>query len=208
MPWNENWPLGTVAVNTNKPTGQDNTKYISATTGTEHYWLGANAGKHIQVTMPNWGGTPPIIANEGQLFAAGSGAGIALYLQTQNASGVAKLSQMSIPGASPPLTANPGYTFLPGDAAIGGILLQWGSITKTALTGTQQITFPIPFNVGTLPINFTLCADGKTLGTVQLSDATDNVNITNEHFTVQWNYASGPTPVFVKIWWSAMGIKN
>lgn len=50
MPWNSTWPLGSVSVKTNRPTGQENTTYIETTENVDHFFnIAANKDGHHNV---------------------------------------------------------------------------------------------------------------------------------------------------------------
>lgn len=66
MPWNTTWPDGTVSVEDNQPTGQQNTTYVETTINTDHFFNeSANEDGHhrfVQCQKSGTAATPTDIA--------------------------------------------------------------------------------------------------------------------------------------------------
>ena len=150
----------------------------------------ANTGYHTVIhQVPNGGlipVDPPIVAGFGQLYAKNVTVGVNTDTQLFFKTGLGGVSQITGNFA----TAN-------GWQQLGGVLLQWGSITGTPIANGQTVNFTR---------NFT-SVFSITLGTTSNSTSDKTINIltgsvTNSGFQV----STSATSLFQTVYYMAIGI--
>ncbi len=123
-----------------QPVMQTNTNSIDSLIQEDHFGFNDNnGGLHKQSTYVNQA-APPTGAGQLALYSKGAiGGPSALYLIRDNNAGTeTQLSSLTIGTA---VAATTGASWLPG-----GLLIQWGAFTMTAVATAQTITFLNPFS--------------------------------------------------------------
>ncbi len=171
MSWNSTWPVGTLSVKTNSPTGRQNTNYIKTALQVNHFFDEANLGKHKKLTLVALAADPTPAADSAVILysknvTVGATTGTDLYIAASTTGGASqiktKVSQYSLGALT---TASTGFSYIPGNGASGVVLMQWGSvIIASGGISSQTVTFPLAFKTGNVPwsIQLTLqCSDSR-----------------------------------------------
>jgi len=156
----------------------------------EDYGVGANAGKHKFMQMPQQSSAPTTAAGDIALYSKLVSSIPRLFLR-QESSG----TEIQMSGINPSAATN-GYTFLPG-----GLLLQWG--IKTPLSSTGTVTFAtsnINFPNNCFNVSCTLISSpGGTSSSNTIAPIT--ATVTGNGF----NYSYTGSSSYVAFYWQAIG---
>lgn len=160
-------PVATHLPSADQPIMNDNSQYLQAFGNRDHEFTQNSAlpgidGYHKQITFSANQNTPGFTSTSVSVaYANIAGAVPQSQMFFNNAAGNARLTSVlaavaGVPGsvAVPTVAAN-GATFLPGTAALGGLLLQWG--TGNSLSA---VVFPAAFSVVTFPPRVTVTPFG------------------------------------------------
>ena len=193
MTWNSVWPVGTASVKANEATGGNNTAYIETTEKVDHYWNeSGNDGKHKKVTLPVLSAEPSTTANDLTLYSKNTTGGTALFFARDGVA--AHTTQMTTAGITKTITATNGVTFLPSDPAVGGLLMQWGTVASPG-SSSGTVSFPQAFKAATSPFSIQLTvrhASDERYAAV--------ITISNTQFT--WKASTSSA---ISIYWMAIG---
>jgi len=193
-------PVATNFPSIDQPNMTANTQYLKDFGDKDHQFTqnsnNANDGTHKQVTLSNKS-TPGIPSGTDSVAYANVNVGAVPKSQLffDNGVGNAQLTAVAAavgPNLAVPTLAANGVSFLPGTAAVGGLLIQWGTDTKS--TGGLT-TFPVAF--GSAPYSVVLTPSGapgpasanglltvlaKTTTTFQIGNNTGNA----QSYTYNW----------------------
>ncbi len=143
-------PVATNFPSIDQPNMTANTQYLVDFGNKDHQFTqnstNLNDGTHKQVTLSNQT-TPGFLGKGANSVAYANTAGAVPQSQLffNNAAGDVQLTSAAAavgPNLAVPTLAANGVSFLPGTAALGGLLIQWGTDTKS--TGGLT-TFPVAF---------------------------------------------------------------
>jgi hypothetical protein len=179
-----------------QPVMQTNANSIDSLIQEDHFGFNDNnGGLHKQSTYVNES-APSTAAGQLALYSKGAPGGpSALYLIRDNNAGTeTQLSSLTIGTA---VAATTGASWLPG-----GLLIQWGSFTMTAVTTAQTITFLNPFSTtnALFPLPIVTISPGITNVTPIGNRAVEAQAFTNVDFQ-----AINGSGVVRELFWTAIG---